>query len=45
MEVKVTITYSTDNPELINESVAALLENSLPFMADNVTIVFDTQED
>lgn len=45
MDVVITIEYSTDNGEEINNSVATILENTLPYMADNVTIHFDTKED
>jgi hypothetical protein len=40
MEYQITINYSTDN-DYINENIQALLENTLPFMVDNVKIHFD----
>lgn len=42
MDIEITIRYTTETPELVNDSVAAILENTLPFMADNVEIHFDT---
>lgn len=44
MDVEITIRYSTDNPDEVNESIAIVLGNTLPYMADNVSIHFDTQE-
>ena len=43
MDYQITITYSTDN-DYLNENIANLLENSLPFIVDNVKIYFDTAE-
>lgn len=43
MDVVVTIKYSTDNED-VNASVSEILENTLPYMADNVEIHFDTEE-
>jgi hypothetical protein len=43
MDYQITITYSTDN-DYLNENIATLLENSLPFIVDNVKIHFDTAE-
>lgn len=43
MDVVVTITYSTDN-ENVNESISQILDNTLPYMADNVDIFFDIEE-
>ena len=43
MDYQITITYSTDN-DYLNENISALLENSLPFIVDNVKIHFDTAE-
>lgn len=42
MYILVSIRYKVDDPA-VNDSVAVLLENTLPFMADNVTIHFDTE--
>lgn len=43
MDVTITIQYSTDNED-VNGSVNELLENTLPYMADNVTIDFEIVE-
>ena len=43
MDYQITITYSTDN-DYLNENIATLLENRLPFIVDNVKIHFDTAE-
>jgi hypothetical protein len=43
MDVKVTIHYQTDNED-VNTSVNDILENTLPYMADNVMILFDVKE-
>jgi len=40
MDYKITITYSTDN-DYLTENIQALLENTLPFMVDNVKINLD----
>lgn len=33
---KVTVYYSTDNDD-VNESIKAIIDNTLPFMVDNVS--------
>jgi hypothetical protein len=43
MEVQVTVKFTTDDPE-VTESVSTILGHTLPYMADNVSIHFDTQE-
>lgn len=43
MDIIVTIRYSTDNPD-VSQSVATVLENTLPYMVDNVDIYFDVEE-
>jgi hypothetical protein len=43
MDVIVTVRYSTDDP-VTNYSISNLLENTLPYMVDNVEINFDTEE-
>jgi hypothetical protein len=43
MDVKVIIHYQTDNED-VNASVNDILENILPYMADNVMILFDVKE-
>lgn len=52
MNVTVTIKYSTSDAafdgsgfETINDSVNAILSNTLPFMVDNVSIHFDVEEE
>jgi len=46
MNTTITIEYSTDdNSTDINDSVASILNNTLPYMADNVTIHFDVEEE
>jgi hypothetical protein len=40
MDYKITITYSTDN-DYLTENIQALLDNTLPFMVDNVKINLD----
>ena len=44
MDVVVTICYSTDDED-VNASVSQILDNTLPYMADNVEIYFDTEEE
>lgn len=50
MDVVVTINYSSDDYDFetgksdVNESISALLENTLPYMVDNVSIEFDIEE-
>lgn len=43
MDVVITITYSTDNDEA-NHSISEILNNTLPYMVDNVEIFFDREE-
>ena len=43
MDILVTIRYSTDNED-VNASVSQILENTLPYMADNVEILFDVED-
>lgn len=43
MDVVVTIRYQTDNED-VNTSVSQILDNTLPYMADNVSIFFDIEE-
>jgi len=40
MNFQITINFSTDNADTL-DSIKALLENSLPYMVDNVEINFD----
>jgi hypothetical protein len=40
MDVIVTICYSTDDED-VNASVSSLLDNTLPYMADNVDVVWN----
>ena len=44
MDVVVTIQYTTDsNDTSVNDSIMAILENTLPYMVDNVDINFDVE--
>ena len=43
MDVIVTIRYSTDNPD-VSQSIATVLDHTLPYMVDNVDIDFDVEE-
>lgn len=46
MNVVVTVRYSTDSNDTdVNESIAAILNHTLPYMVDNVSIHFDIEED
>ena len=40
MDYKITITYSTHN-DYLTENIQALLDNTLPFMVDNVKTHFE----
>lgn len=40
MDVVVTIRYQTDNED-VNASVSQILDNTLPYMADNVDVVWN----
>ena len=40
MDYKITITYQTDN-DYLTKNIQALLDNTLPFMVDNVKIKFE----
>ena len=45
MDVVITIKYSTDSDDTaVNESINSILENTLPYMVDNISIHFDTEE-
>ena len=44
MDVVVTVRYQTDNED-VNASVNDILENTLPYMADNVMILFDVENE
>lgn len=45
MDVVITIKYSTDSDDTgVNESISSILENTLPYMVDNISIHFDTEE-
>lgn len=50
MDFVVTIRYSTDDVEAdtnycaVNDSIQALLSNTLPYMVDNLDIYFDVEE-
>lgn len=50
MDVTLTITYSTDEAldgsgfPTVHDSVAALLDNTLPYMVDNVHFRFDFED-
>ena len=51
MDVTVTIKYSTSDAafdgsgfDTVNDSVYAILSNTLPFMVDNVSINFDVED-
>lgn len=39
----VSISYSTDAPE-VNGSILQLLENTLPYMVDNVSVIMHNEE-
>jgi hypothetical protein len=43
MDVRVTVIYSTDNIE-VNEAIEAILDNTLPYMVDNVEVHFEVEE-
>jgi len=43
MDVTITINYSTDNEE-VNEAIGAILDNTLPYMVDNVDVDFEVEE-
>lgn len=43
METEIKITYTTDNPD-INDAIQAILDNTLPYMVDNVDIYFEVEE-
>ena len=43
MDVIVTIRYSTDNED-VNQSVSEILDNTLPYMVDNVSVHWDIEE-
>jgi hypothetical protein len=43
METEIKITYTTDNPD-INDAIQAILDNTLPYMVDNVDISFYVEE-
>lgn len=43
MDVRITITYNTDNTEC-NEAIDCILQNTLPYMVDNVDIDFEVEE-
>lgn len=46
MDVVVTIQYTTDsNDTSVNDSIMAILENTLPYMVDNVSIDFDVENE
>jgi hypothetical protein len=43
MEYEITIRYSVDSDDTtVNDAISALLDNTLPYMVDNVSIKFDT---
>ena len=44
MDVEVTIRYTTDDEDA-NLSIGEILNHTLPYMVDNVTIHFDVRED
>ena len=43
MDVVVTIRYSTDNPD-VSQSIATMLDHTLPYMVDNVDIYWDVED-
>jgi hypothetical protein len=43
MDYQITIKFSTDN-EYVLENIGMLLDNSLPFMVDNVKITSNISE-
>lgn len=50
MNVVVTIRYTTDEWDdsgfhTVNDSIGLLLQNTLPYMVDNVEITFDAEEE
>ena len=43
MDYEITIRYSVDGDDTtVNDAINALLDNTLPYMVDNVSIKFDT---
>ena len=44
MNTLITIRYTTDNPT-IHEDISTILSSILPYMVDNISIHFDTEED
>ena len=45
MNYQIVIRYSTDtNDTSVTDAIKALLDNTLPYMVDNVSIKFDTIE-
>lgn len=43
MDYEITIRYSVDSDDTtVNEAISAILDNTLPYMVDNVSIHFDT---
>jgi hypothetical protein len=45
MNFQITIRYSVDSTDYsVNNSINAILENTLPYMVDNVDIHFDVEE-
>lgn len=44
MRYEFTLTFETESDETVPNAVYALLYNTLPYMADNVTIRYTTEE-
>lgn len=44
MDVVVTIRYSTDNHD-VSQSISEILDNTLPYMVDNVSVHWDIDEE
>jgi len=43
MEYEITICYSVDSDDTtVNDAIRALLDNTLPYMVDNISINFNT---
>jgi hypothetical protein len=43
MEYEITIRYSVDSDDTtVNDAISAILDNTLPYMVDNVSIHWDT---
>jgi hypothetical protein len=43
MDTRITITYTSDDLD-VNQAIQAILDNTLPYMVDNVDIYFEVEE-